>query len=77
MERIIGYTLEKEEFKPLYAPEKGSIVTHAFILCGNCGTSVYPAMGPRYKTICLACHESSVEDLEKIKDNLIKKFGNF
>lgn len=76
MERIIGYTLNKEVFEPLYEPEKGSIVTHAFILCGNCGKSVYPCMGPRYKTICLDCNDSSKENLEKIKNKLIDRFGN-
>ncbi len=74
MERIIGYTLVEEDFKPLYEPEKGSIVTHAFILCGNCGKSVYPCMGPRYKTICLDCYDSSKEEIEEIKKELIRKF---
>ncbi len=75
MERIIGYTLNKENFEPLYEPPKGSIVTHAFILCGNCGQSVYPSMGPGYKTICLTCYDSSEDELNKIKEKLISKFN--
>jgi len=41
---LIGYTEREEGFYPLYAPEKGYIVTHAFIHCKYCGGSIYHCM---------------------------------
>ena len=54
---LIGYTEREEGFYPLYSPAKGSIVTHAFILCRYCGGSIYHCMGPRYDAVCLTCYE--------------------
>lgn len=55
---LIGYTeAEDGALTPLFAPERGSIVTHAFILCSRCGGSVYHCMGPRYDAVCLTCAE--------------------
>jgi hypothetical protein len=59
---LIGYT-ESEDgaLTPLFAPERGSIVTHAFILCSRCGGSVYHCMGPRYDAVCLTCAEKETK----------------
>lgn len=55
--KIIGYTEREEGFYPMYAPPRGSIVTHAFILCKYCGGSVYHCMGPKYDAVCVTCYE--------------------
>ena len=52
----IGYIEREEGFYKLYAPVKGSIVTQAFILCKECGCSIYPCMGPRTDAICFECY---------------------
>jgi hypothetical protein len=59
---LIGYT-ESEDgtLTPLFAPGRGSIVTHAFILCSRCGGSVYHCMGPRYDAVCLTCAEKETK----------------
>lgn len=49
-QKILGYTLE-----PIYEPSKGSITTHAFILCSSCGGAVSASGGPRYNALCLRC----------------------
>jgi hypothetical protein len=61
MERkIVGYTIMDEgPAQPIYEPERGMIVTHAFILCKDCGGPVYHCMGPRYNCVCLTCWEKS------------------
>lgn len=48
--KIIGYILE-----PIYETPKGSIATHAFILCTSCGGAVSGHGGPRYNALCLNC----------------------
>jgi hypothetical protein len=59
---LIGYTeSEGGTLTPLFAPGRGSIVTHAFILCSRCGGSVYHCMGPRYDAVCLTCAEKEIE----------------
>jgi hypothetical protein len=58
----IGYTLE-----PIYAPQPGSIVTQAFILCTSCGSAISANGGPRYNSVCLKC----IEQLDLI--NKLKK----
>jgi hypothetical protein len=59
---LIGYT-ESEDgaLTPLFAPGRGSIVTHAFILCSRCGGSVYHCMGPRRNAVCLTCAEKETK----------------
>lgn len=57
----IGYTEHEEGFKPLYSPPKGSIVTHAFILCKYCRGSIYHCMGPRSDAVCLDCYEHNTD----------------
>jgi hypothetical protein len=59
---LIGYT-ENEDgtLTPLFAPGRGSIVTHAFILCSRCGGSVYHCMGPQYNAVCLTCAEKETK----------------
>ena len=54
---LIGYTESFAGFLPLYAPAKGSIVTHAFILCKYCRGAISPCMGPRYDAVCLTCYD--------------------
>lgn len=58
----IGYTEREEGFYKLYAPPKGSIVTHAFILCRYCDSAIYNCMGPRTDAVCFSCYEKE-EDL--------------
>jgi hypothetical protein len=53
----IGYIEREEGFYPLYAPPKGSIVTHAFIQCKYCNCPIYHCMGPRYDAVCLTCYK--------------------
>ena len=57
----IGYTEREEGFYKLYAPPKGSIVTHAFILCKYCNGSIYHCMGPKYDAVCLTCYDKDPE----------------
>lgn len=58
--KIVGYTIMDEgPAQPIYEPERGMIVTQAFILCKDCGGPVYHCMGPRYNSICLNCWEKS------------------
>ncbi len=57
----IGYTEREEGYYKLYAPEKGSIVTQAFILCKYCNGAIYSCMGPRYDAVCLKCYEKEPE----------------
>ena len=57
----IGYTEREEGFYPLYAPPKGSIVTHAFILCKYCRGAISTCMGPRYDAVCLDCYEHNTD----------------
>ena len=54
---LIGYTEREEGFYPLYAPPKGSIVTHAFIHCKYCNGSIYHCMGPKYDAVCIPCFQ--------------------
>jgi hypothetical protein len=58
---LIGYTEREEGFEPLYAPPRGSIVTHAFIQCKYCNCAIYHCMGPRSDAVCLMCHEIETE----------------
>ncbi len=58
----IGYVLE-----PIYEPQRGTIVTQAFILCSSCGSAVAASGGPRYNSVCLKC----IEQLDLI--NKLKK----
>ena len=57
----IGYTEREEGYYKLYAPLKGSIVTHALILCKYCTSVIYPCMGPKYDAVCLNCYEKDPE----------------
>jgi hypothetical protein len=54
---LIGYTEHEEGFKPLYAPPRGGIVTHAFITCKYCHCAIYHCMGPRSDAVCLICYD--------------------
>jgi len=56
-QQLIGYTESFAGFLPLYAPPKGSVVTHAFILCRYCRGAISPCMGPRSDAVCLTCYE--------------------
>lgn len=57
--KILGYLVtEDKPASPLYEPPNGSIVTHAFILCMDCGEVVYHCMGPKYNCVCLKCWEA-------------------
>jgi len=58
----IGYTEREEGFYPMYAPEEGSIVTQAFILCKYCNSAISPNMGPRYDAVCLTCYEKDPDE---------------
>ena len=55
--QLIGYTEREEGYYPLYDAPKGSVVTHAFILCKYCNGAISSSMGPRYDAVCLTCYE--------------------
>ena len=57
----IGYIDREEGFYKLYAPPKGSIVTHAFILCKYCDGAISSCNGPRYDAVCFNCYEKDPE----------------
>ncbi len=57
----IGYTEREEGFYPLYAPVKGSVVTHAFIMCKYCDGLIYHCSGPRMDAVCFECHDKEPE----------------
>ena len=57
----IGYIEREEGYYKLYASPKGSIVTHAFILCKYCNGSIYHCMGPKYDAVCFSCYEKDPE----------------
>lgn len=59
--KVIGYTLE-----PIYEKPPGSITTHAFIVCANCGAVVSGNGGPVHNAICLKCadHLSLIGELK-------------
>jgi hypothetical protein len=59
--KLIGYTEREEGYYPMYEPLKGSIVTHAFILCKYCSAAISPVMGPRYDAVCLTCYNKEPE----------------
>jgi len=60
-QEVIGYTLE-----PIYKPPKGSVVTHAFIMCSSCGSAISSGGGPRYNSVCLKCIEQ-LDLINKLK----------
>jgi hypothetical protein len=39
--KIVGYTEIDGRFDPIYPPDRGTIVTRAFILCKYCRGNVY------------------------------------
>jgi formylmethanofuran dehydrogenase subunit E len=41
--------------QPIYKPERGQIVTQAFIICSECGAMVSSTMGPRRDALCVPC----------------------
>lgn len=60
--KIIGYTvIENMIPAAIYAPVLGSVVTHAFILCKECGTAISPCGGPAYNAVCLRCFKITKE----------------
>ena len=60
--KIVGYTIMDEgPAQPIYEPERGMIVTHAFILCKYCNGAIYHCMGPRYDAVCLDCYEHNTD----------------
>ena len=67
-QELIGYTEREEGFYPLYAPPKGSIVTHAFILCKYCNGSIYHCMGPKHDAVCLTCYEKDPDVRQELKN---------
>jgi hypothetical protein len=58
----IGYTEHQAGFEPLYAPPRGSIVTHAFIHCRYCNCAIYHCMGPKHDAVCLTCYEKDPDE---------------
>lgn len=54
--RLIGYTECEEGFYPMREPERGCIVTQAFIFCKYCGHTIYHCMGPRSDAVCIECY---------------------
>ena len=60
-QKHIGYIEREEGYYKLYSPPKGSIVTHAFILCKYCNGAIYHCMGPKYDAVCLDCFDKDPE----------------
>lgn len=56
----IGWVMN---FLPIYAPEKGAIVTRAFILCVACGGTIATHGGPVANAYCFKC----VEELRTVR----------
>jgi hypothetical protein len=53
---IVGYQItDKGDITPIYKPQQGMVVTHAFIMCSNCGAAIYHCSGPRQNALCLDC----------------------
>lgn len=59
---VIGYCERDEGYYPMYAPEQGRIVTHAFILCKYCNGAISPVAGPRSDAVCLTCYEKDPDE---------------
>lgn len=65
--KVIGYTVTEDgSYISLHEPERGTIVTHAFILCGECNESVYHCMGPKYNAICLDCFRAKKQVTQNV-----------
>lgn len=58
---LIGYTEREEGYYPMYESPRGSIVTHAFILCKYCRAAIASHGGPRYDAVCLTCYAKEPE----------------
>lgn len=57
--KVIGY-------KPIYAPQRGAIVTHAFIHCSLCGAAISAVNGPVSDAVCLSCSEGT-DEIERLR----------
>lgn len=57
----IGWIEREEGYYKLYAPPKGLIITHAFILCKYCGGAISGCMGPKSDAVCFTCYEKDPE----------------
>lgn len=55
--KLIGYAEREEGFYKMYEPPKGSIVTHAFVMCKYCNSVIYHCTGPKYDAVCIPCFE--------------------
>jgi len=53
----IGWCEREEGFYKIYAPVKGQIVSHAFIICKYCNHTIYHCMGPKSDAVCFTCYD--------------------
>lgn len=67
MSKVIGYTLANDgSYVSLHEPDKGRIVTQAFILCSDCNKFVYHCMGPNHRAICLECFKAKKQVAQNV-----------
>jgi hypothetical protein len=64
MKKILGFYGNGD---PIYEAERGSIVTHAFIICSVCKKAVSTNRGPAYGSYCVPCYED-VQKTNNIKN---------
>lgn len=57
---ILGYDrVGKDQYAPIYAPEKGYVYSAALITCCKCNYAISGMGGPRYQAICVKCAEEA------------------
>jgi hypothetical protein len=61
MTEILGY-YGGDVTKPIYATERGTITTQAFILCSQCGAAIKSNGGPAFGAWCPTCMENKEGD---------------
>jgi Fe2+ or Zn2+ uptake regulation protein len=55
---IIGYRPAGDGYEPIYRNQPGSIVTHAFIICADCGKAISSSGGPAHGSLHVSCYEN-------------------
>lgn len=60
MTEILGY-YGGDITKPILPTKRGTITTHAFILCSQCGAAIKSNGGPAFGAWCVTCMENQGE----------------
>lgn len=58
MTDIIGYRPAGNGYEPIYRIQPGAIVTHAFIICDECGKTISSSGGPAFGSLHVECLEN-------------------